>query len=125
MFRPVDDVASDRYRAEALEPTTLNYVMAAAASQLRAETTGPGIAGISVDSNADQNGNVPIQTGGPGRNDHRYDIGIYPSPAFPLLGDGPVATFTGSLAVVGLGTGFVLWRRSKESTAWLPARQAA
>ncbi|MFJ9519346.1 hypothetical protein ACIRPK_13870 [Kitasatospora sp. NPDC101801] len=124
LYRPVGDT---RFRAEAdfSQPTALRYVEAGMVTMLRAETTGPGIAGTTVDSNADPSGNVNIQTGAPGRNDHTFDIGIYPSPVFPLLGDGPLATFTGSLAIVGLGTGFVLWRRGSRSVAWRAARRPA
>ena len=117
LYRPVSDTASAQYvlRPDAIQPGVLHIEEAGKATLLPADTTGPGIAGTTVDSNADSNGNVSIQTGAPGYNDHRFDIGIFPSPAFAAFGDSPYATFAVSLAFAGLGTGFSLKRRATGS----------
>ncbi|WP_217368212.1 hypothetical protein [Kitasatospora sp. MMS16-BH015] len=124
LFRPVDDSAAGRFQleADASHPTSLRLIEAGMVTMLPMDTTGPGIAGTTVDSNADVSGNVAIQTLGPGHNDHTFDIGIYPSPAFPMLGDSPLATFTGSLAIVGLGTAFALRRRAGRPVTWQLAK---
>ncbi|MGF1430380.1 hypothetical protein [Kitasatospora sp. LaBMicrA B282] len=113
LFRPVGDTAAGRFefQRDAAHPTTLRLVEAGMVTMLPADTTGPGIASTTTDSNADSSGRVQIQTGPPGHNDHSFDIGIVPSPAFPFLGDSPLGTFAGSLAVAAVGAGLALRRR--------------